>query len=73
MYESVYMCLWRDQKGLSLRQYQTEPAQMAKEEPRARHSHTKDSAEVAEILGPGVKPWKVAQTNLIQVPGESYF
>ena len=46
---------------------------MAKEEPRARHSHTKDSAEVAEILGPGVKPWKVAQTNLIQVPGESYF
>lgn len=46
---------------------------MAKEEPRARHSHTKDSAEVLEILGPGVKPWKVAQTNLIQVPGESYF
>lgn len=44
-----------------------------KEEPRARHSHTKDPLEVAEILGPGVKPWKVAQTNLIQVPGESYF
>lgn len=46
---------------------------MAKEEPRARHSHTKDPREVAEVLGPGGKPWKVAQTKLIQVPGESYF
>lgn len=46
---------------------------MATEEPRARHSHTKDPPEVAEVLGPGVKPWKVAQTNFIQVPEESYF